>query len=177
MHEPQTLYGGKVKQDVVVIDSTDKATVTLWESSIGLMKPQKSYQLNRLESRSYRGKQYLSFPTSPSIDEIKDLEEVIEPTTSLDEDDEELIISVAISGFKQLETIYSCMNCNDTVHPISGNVVIIAKPFVSEKILSKLPSSLSRPRRRNRCSEHTIMFYMPSPTRDIRRRPPFCSTI
>ena len=30
--------GGKIKQDVVVVDLTAKATVTLWESNIGVLK-------------------------------------------------------------------------------------------------------------------------------------------
>ena len=122
IHEPQALPGGKIKQDVVVADSTSKAIVTLWESSIGLLKTQKSYQLNRLETRSYQGKQYLAFPTAPSIDEIADLEDVIEPTTSSDEDNEEILKAVTVSGFKQLETIYTCINCNKTVHPVNAHI-------------------------------------------------------
>ena len=42
VNEPQTVPGGKAKQDVVVVDSTAKATVTLWESNIGLLKLKKS---------------------------------------------------------------------------------------------------------------------------------------
>ena len=122
VNEPQTVPGGKVKQDVVVVDSTAKATVTLWESNIGLLKQQKSYQLSRLEIRSYEGKQYLAFPSTPSIDEITDLKETIEVTTSSDETDEEVLRGVTVSGIKQLETVYTCINCNKNVHSLNAHI-------------------------------------------------------
>ena len=96
--------------------------MTLWESNIGLLKPQQSYQLNRLEIHSYQGKQYLAFPSTPSIDEITDLKETIEPTTSSDEDDEEVLRGITVSGIKKLETIYTCINCNKNAVPINPHI-------------------------------------------------------
>ena len=73
------MAGGKLKQDVVVVaDTTAKATVTLWEPDINILKPQKSYQLNRLQIRSFQGKNQLSFPSAPSIDEIEEIEDTID---------------------------------------------------------------------------------------------------
>ena len=37
------------------------------------------------------GKQYLAFPSTPSIGEIRDLQEVEPTTSSSDEDDEEVL--------------------------------------------------------------------------------------
>ena len=51
--------------------------------------------------------QHLSFfPTTPSIDEIEDLKNVIKPTTSSDEDDEEVLRSVSVSGFKHRDYLF-----------------------------------------------------------------------
>ena len=90
-----------MKQKVVVADSTGKVIVTLWETDIGILKLQKSYQLNRLEIRSYQGKHHLSFPSAASVDEISDIEDTIDPTPSSDDDnDEEHLQGITVSGIK-----------------------------------------------------------------------------
>ena len=38
VHEPQTVTGGRVKQDMIVADTTGRATVTLWGTDVGLLK-------------------------------------------------------------------------------------------------------------------------------------------
>ena len=81
--------GSKSKQDVQVADSTGKATVTLWEPNTNSLQETKSYQLNRLEVRTYMGKKHLSFPSTTSIDEISDIDDVIDCTTSSDDDEDQ----------------------------------------------------------------------------------------
>ena len=123
VNEPQTVAGGKLKQDVVVADTTAKATVTLWEPDINILKPQKSYQLNRLQIRSYQGKNQLSFPSAPSIDEIEEIEDTIETFTSSDEENEEQQLeAVTVSGIRQLETLYVCINCNKSITPMNSYI-------------------------------------------------------
>ena len=123
VNEPQTVGGGKLKQDVVVADSTAKATVTLWEPDINILKPQKSYQLNRLQIRSFQGKNQLSFPSAPSIDEIEEIIDTIETFTSSDEENEEQQLeAVTISGIRQLETLYVCINCNKSITPKNSHI-------------------------------------------------------
>ena len=109
VNEAQALNRGKVKQEVVVADSTGKATVTLLEPDVGLLKPHKSYQLNRLEIHSYQGKHYLAFPSAASIEA---------PTSSDDDNDQEQLQCVTVSGIRQLETVYMCINCNKIIHSI-----------------------------------------------------------
>ena len=111
VNEAQTVPGGKVKEEVIVADSTGKATVTLWVTDVGLLKQHKSYQLNRLEIRYYQGKHHLSFPSAASVDEISDVEDVIEPTNSDEDNDEEQLLNITISSIRQLETIHMCVNC------------------------------------------------------------------
>ena len=74
--------GSKSKQHLQVADSTGKATVTLWEPDTNSLQETKSYQLNRLEVRTYMGKKHLSFPSTTSIDKISDIDDVIDCTTS-----------------------------------------------------------------------------------------------
>ena len=96
---------------MIVADSTGKATVTLWVTDVGLLKQHKSYQLNRLEIRYYQGKHHLSFPSAASVDEISDVEDVIEPTNSDEDNHEEQLLHITISSIRQLETIHMCVNC------------------------------------------------------------------
>ena len=79
-----------------------------------------SYQLNRLEVRTYMGKN-TSFPWTTCIDEISDIDDVIDCTTSSD-DDEDQLHSVSLSGIKDLEATYQCISCNKTVKPSTGQV-------------------------------------------------------
>ena len=51
VNKAETVSGGKIKQEILVADSTGKATLTLWESNIDSLKLHKLYQLNRLQIR------------------------------------------------------------------------------------------------------------------------------
>lgn len=120
VYEPQTLSGGKRKQEVIVADCTGKAMITLWETDIDRLELHKSYQLNRLEIRAYQGKYYLSFPSTASVDCISDIEDAIDPFSS--EDDDEEHHGVTISGIKQLETVYICISCSKHVDLIDTQI-------------------------------------------------------
>ena len=83
VNEPQQVRSGKIKQDIIVADNTNKAAVTLWQPYLNILKAQCSYQLNRLQIKTYQGKRHLS---APSIDEIENIEDPIEVFTSSDEE-------------------------------------------------------------------------------------------
>lgn len=117
-----TTTGGKRKQEVIVADSTARATVTLWEADIGILKPQKSYQLNRLEVRFFQGKPQLTFPSVASVDEIDDIEDIVDEVTSDEDANEETLQGVTVSGIRQLEKIYTCVNCDKNVHPVDPHI-------------------------------------------------------
>ena len=118
---PINSAGGKTKQDIVVADSTGKATVTVWEGNVGRLQERKSYKLNKLEVRSYQGKQYLSFPSTASQDDISDIEDSIDVVTS-EEDDDDLIKEVTVCGIKELTTVYVCINCNRSIQPVNEHI-------------------------------------------------------
>ena len=114
--------GTKTKQDVLVADTTGKATITLWEADINSLQEERSYQLSRLEIREFMGKKRLSFPpASKSIDEISDIES-IECNPSSDEDEEQLH-TVTVSAIKDLESVYRCINCNKNMEPSASQII------------------------------------------------------
>ena len=80
-------------------------TLTKWETDIDTQKKGKSYQLNKMQVRSYLGKYHLSHPqTGSSIEDIQDGDS----TT----DDEEQLTLVSVLAVQQLDILYSCVNCN-----------------------------------------------------------------
>ena len=118
VNDPQSVGGGKMKQDVVIADDTAKTIMTLWETNIDLLKPLKSYQLNRLIVKAYQGKNQLSFPSVSSIDEIEDIEDVIEQFTSSEDEGDECLEAITVSGIRELETVYICINCIKNITPV-----------------------------------------------------------
>ena len=119
VNEPEVVSAGKRKQDVLVSDSTVRATVTLWEDEINTLSEGYSYQLNRFEIRSYLGKSHLSSPTGASVDDISDVEDALSEINSSSESEPEHLL-VSVVGV-QLETIYTCINCQKNVDPLNSN--------------------------------------------------------
>ena len=96
VNEPEQLVSGRTKQDIKVADAT---TVTLWGNDIAILQLHKCYQLNRLEIRSYLGKTY---PSGPSFDIISDIEDTVEHATSPEDNEDEFLEDVTVTGIKQL---------------------------------------------------------------------------
>ena len=111
VNEPQKFGPGKLKQEVIIADSTATAKLMLWESDVNMLLETKSYQMRKLVVRSYLQKNYLSVPsTGSTIEETDYLENVIaEPESS--SDDDEFLAAVTVAGVQQLEAIYTCINC------------------------------------------------------------------
>lgn len=58
------MSGGKRKQDTTIADATASTRLTLWESDIGLLEQDESYQLTKVMVRTFQGQPYLSYPFS-----------------------------------------------------------------------------------------------------------------
>ena len=115
-NEPQKVGMGKLKQEVILADSTATAMITLWETDVNMLIEGKSYQMSKLVVRSFLGKQHLSFPpTGSTLEEIDHLENVIIPDTPLDDDDDEYLVAVTVTGIQQFEYVYTCINCKKPV--------------------------------------------------------------
>jgi hypothetical protein len=108
---PESVGKGKMKQDVSISDATANACLTIWENDINKFETGLSYQLNRFNVRSYRGKRHLSFPPSgASFSIIDDIGEVVDDSFDADSEDT-LIEEVKVIGVHQLEKIYACFHC------------------------------------------------------------------
>lgn len=124
-----------MKQDITIADPTATATLTLWDKDVGVLEPNYSYQFNRLETRSYMGKTYLSFPSIISFDIIDPINDLCTGDCCSSSDEEEDLTSATIIGLKDLETYYACINCSKAVTPNDQHVGICN---ITQKLTSKL---------------------------------------
>ena len=157
VHEPQTVTGGRVKQDMIVADTTGRATVTLWGTDVGLLKQQNINWID-LEIRHYQGKPQLSFPSVASIDEISDVEDVVEPTTSDEESDEEKLLGITVSGLRNLETI---THVKKTVHSVNSHIGECTACSTTQKLTN--PKQTAKPILQSGTKMLTLRAYNQAP--------------
>ena len=111
MNELQKVGTGKLKQDLIIADTTATATRTLWEGDVNMLLQNKSYQMNKLLVKSHLGKKHLSIAsTGSTIEEIDDLQNVV-TSPKQSSDDEEFYTAVNVVGVQQLEATCPCINC------------------------------------------------------------------
>lgn len=119
VHTPLRVGQKRVlKQDITIADQTATATITLWEKHVGSIDLDCTYQFNRLETCTYKGKVYLSFPSIVSFDKIEPIVglSTTEPPSSSDE--EEDMTCATVSGVKELDTFYGCLSCGKAIMPL-----------------------------------------------------------
>ena len=110
--EPRSVDTGKMKQDVLLCNTTGTATLSLWEDDIHKLVEGQSYQMDRLMVRSFQGKNHLSMPPSgATIEEIDDLQGVKTPSTASVTDEIECLSNVTVTGVQQLESVRTCISC------------------------------------------------------------------
>ena len=79
--KPIKVANGKTKQDIAVGDTTATAGLTVWESDIGSLEENTSYQLQGMMVQEYRGTKFLSTSKQNChITKIDDVSTVAEDT-------------------------------------------------------------------------------------------------
>ena len=86
-----TAENGKHIQHVLVADATGLCKCTLWEDFMGLLQPNKSYQLCDFYVQEFRNKKYISNRIQGSrIEEIPDVDiGSIDPDSYIDDEEAE----------------------------------------------------------------------------------------
>ena len=120
--DPQQIPSGKMKQDVLVGDSTGTARLTLWEEEIGSMDDNSSYQLKGVTVRQFKGKRFLS--TSKGISCILEADDIGSVDEQSEEDDDNIsdrttstVKNARIVGVLDMQTYSSCAKCGSKVLP------------------------------------------------------------
>ena len=119
--DPQQIPTGKMKQDIIIGDSTGTTRLTLWEEEIGSMDEDSSYQLKGVTVRHFRGKRFLS--TSKGIsciikaDDIGSVDEQEEEDYDISDSTTSTVKNAQIVGVLDMQTYSSCVKCGSKVIP------------------------------------------------------------
>ena len=111
-----------------------------------------------MEIRHYQGKPQLSFPSVASIDEISDVEDVVEPTTSDEESDEEKLLGITVSGLRNLETI---TRVKKTVHSVNSHIGECTACSTTQKLTN--PKQTAKPILQSGTKMLTLRAYNEAP--------------
>lgn len=82
VHSPQVMNGGKTKQEVIMVDTTGTATLSLWEDDIDSFKLSECYSMKRLLVRIFNDTHYLSLPLNGAV--IKPIEDIPDVSDAID---------------------------------------------------------------------------------------------
>lgn len=76
VHKPIVAASGKRKQDIILVDGTATAPLTLWEKAIGHVSEGDTYTFTNLLVRMFQSKKQLSAPKHATITKTDDLADV-----------------------------------------------------------------------------------------------------
>lgn len=86
INDPQTTTIGKIKHEVTIANLSGTTTLTIWGDLVNTLKLGQSYEMSRLEVRSYMGKDTRNLPPlGATIDTIADIVGVVEMESKIDE--------------------------------------------------------------------------------------------
>ena len=98
----------------------EQSGLTLWENQIGQFELDRSYKLQGFTVREYLGKKFLSLGKQgfqiQQVDDIGDVEHLLE-TNSANTTVDNKLTNVCIAAVINLESYYSCFQCNAKVIP------------------------------------------------------------
>ena len=117
-----TVTTGKIKQDIVLADSTGDGILTLWEEHVGKLEQQKTYSFKKLDARVFLDERTLAIlPHASTMIPANDIDtQILEPTTPNEHTLDNANI-IAITDF-QHNTI--CLACSGRVHLEADNTTV-----------------------------------------------------
>ena len=111
--QPQTVGNNKKKQEVVIADSSDNCTLTLWENDIGCLESLESYSISELLVRVFNCDYYLSLPAHGAmVQVIDDTDDVIEDIT---DSMEPRMKGATVISVKEIKQFLACEFCKGKV--------------------------------------------------------------
>lgn len=119
---PQTVNGGKKKQEIVLADETGTATLTLWEADIDSLQLSQSYAFTKLVVRIFLDNHFLTLPmTGVTVTAIEDIPNA---SDAIDGKVEPTLYHAEVCGIKELESYKVCIVCDGKVLPSSDEPII-----------------------------------------------------
>ena len=137
VNPPCTVPTGKLKQDLIVADSTGTIKLTLWGNEVGKYDIDSSYQLQQMSIRTYNGYKYLNFPkeggSSTKIGDIGDVANITDNSQHTSSSD---IHNATVGGVSRLFKYKCCIKCRSKAEVTSAKFARCTN--ASCKMLQKL---------------------------------------
>lgn len=119
--------GGKVKQDILIGDSTGTGRLTVWEEEVGTIVSDDSYRLSGMMVREFRGKKYIS--SSKDYSKIEKIANIGDVESGEEEDDvgktgpggSKQLKDVRVIGVERLDNYDACLKCSSKLIPDSDD--------------------------------------------------------
>ena len=133
------------KQEVLVADSSDTATMVFWGDKVGCVTEQQSYQFSRIQVyyNTYAGRYQLQYPRAgASMSPIDPLDSIVDVQEDVSCDNK--VQAVEVFGVQDLDVVYTCVACKCNI-PQSGSASMgichkcnTGQRFVDPRITAKL---------------------------------------
>ena len=109
----------KIKQDVIIADSTGSAKVTFWEDNVDTLTEGVSYRLENFVVREYQTMKYLAMSKAQGskATTIPDLNVIGADDPVAEMDNSSTIQGVQVIGVSILDRYKACMQCKARVEP------------------------------------------------------------
>ena len=117
---PTNVGNGKVKQDIIIADSTTTSKLTLWEEQVDSFIANRSYTLQNFIVREFNSVKYLQKSHDSDVIPIPDLPNVIAVTHDSDTEADNEIHNAQVIGVSQLDSYKSCIRCKACVEPLTS---------------------------------------------------------
>lgn len=125
--------GGKTKQEIVIADSSAKATLTLWGTDVGAVKLDGTYCFSNLKVKTFQGKKELSAPEDAAITTAEDISDVAEQSDS-DDDPAHHIDNIEIIGVPVFSSYTACITCKSKVDAKTSKIGHCTKCFLPQRL-------------------------------------------
>ena len=143
IHDAIQVAGGKLKQEIVIADSSATATLTLWETDVGAVKLDGTYCFSNLVVKTFQGKKELSAPQDATITTAEDISDVAEEADSAHDDDPtHHMDNIEVIGVPVFSSYTSCITCKSKVDAKTSKIGYCTKCSLPQR-LDKCKKQLS----------------------------------
>ncbi len=148
------------KQDVTLSDQSGTIKLTLWQSDIGSLKVETTYNFTNLSVRSYLNTKYLSHSMSGlEYDVIDDMSDVVQ---AIDGDEPDLLRDASVVVILNIKKIKSCIACNKRVEASSETLGQCVKCSAFQRLDGCASDASAKVLIESNGNRHTLHAYLHS---------------
>ncbi len=135
VHDPIQMASGKIKQDIIIADSTGTTRLVLWESDVNSVTLNKSYKFNNIVIKEFQETKYLALGrVGSAVSEIDDIGNVATYNTDIDYNIPRKLKNAEIVAIVTLDCYKSCLRCKARVEGVEDLIGICSKCGIHQRV-------------------------------------------